>query len=97
MPRLAACDGREEGEVVTVLQDMVRGPVLAIDDLEEPDRPGDLKDMNDIINRRQGGQFEHLFIRAEGPQGREQFDLHLHTAIIPDIPTSSLLPPAIAS
>ncbi len=68
---LAACDGREEGEFVTVLQDMVKGSMLAVDDPEEPDRYGNPEDMNDVINRCLGGQFEHLLIGAEGPQGCE--------------------------
>ncbi len=40
---LAACDGGEEGELVTVLQEMFGRHVLAVDDHEQPDRPGDLQ------------------------------------------------------
>ena len=86
---IAACDGREEGEVVTVRQDMVCGPVLAVDDPEQPDRAGNPQRSNDIIDRRAIGKFDHLLVRAEGTQGREQFDLHFHTEIIPDIMASS--------
>ena len=64
----AAGDRWEEGEVVTILQDMVRRLVLAVDDLEKSDRPGDLEDSNDVIDRRVVGKIDRLLIRSEGPQ-----------------------------
>jgi len=70
---------------------MVRRPVLAVDDLEQPDGPGDLENIYGIVDRRLVGQLDHLFIGAEGPQGREQFDLYLHRDIIPDFPDRTAL------
>jgi hypothetical protein len=66
---LAAGDGGEKGEFVTVLQTMICRPVLTVDDPEESYRHGDLQKTYNIIDRRMVGQVEHLFIRAEGPQG----------------------------
>lgn len=66
---LAAGDGGEECEFVTVLQAMICRPVLAVDYPEESDRRGNLQKTYNIIDRRMVGQVEHLFIRAEGPQG----------------------------
>jgi hypothetical protein len=64
---------------------MVRGAVLTVYDSEESDRLWDIEDMNDIIDCRALRQLEYLLIRAESPQGSEQFYLHLHTVIISDI------------
>ena len=81
---LSARERGEEGEFVTVFKDILSRPMLAVDDPEEPDRAWDLEGTDDIIDRRAVGQFDHLFIRAEGPQGCEQLYFHPHRAIIPD-------------
>ena len=48
--------GGEEGELVSILQGMIRGTMLAVDDPEDPDRSGEAQGMYYIINGRAFGK-----------------------------------------
>jgi hypothetical protein len=81
---LAAGDGGKKGEFVSVVQYMVRGAMLTVDDPEKSDRCGDLHGTYNVINGRTVGKCGNLFIGAELTKRCKKFYFHVHNNSIPD-------------
>jgi hypothetical protein len=70
--------GGEEGELVSIFQDMIRRTMLTIDNPEDPDRSGDVQGLYDVINGRAFRKSGDLFIRAELAERCKKSDGDVH-------------------
>ena len=68
----------KEGEFVSVLQDIICETMFTVDDLEEPDRSGDVQGTYDVIDGRAFREYGRLFIGAELAQRRKEPDRDVH-------------------
>ena len=78
--------GGEEGELVSIFQDMIRRTMLPVDDPENPDRCGEVQALYDVIYGCAFWKSGNLFIRTELAQRCKKSDGNVHNNSIPDFP-----------